>query len=666
MRARLIAAVLPLILYLPRQQDPRYTAFTHVTVLPMEGPDTLPDHTVLVRGERIERVGPAPSVAVPRGARVVEGRGMYLVPGLVDMHVHPYDTDGLASYLRYGVTTIAVMHGFPAVLEWRDRIRKGELPGPTIYSAGPSVNGYPPGNVLFVSVEDPEAARAVVREQKRAGYDFVKVYSMLNASEYSAILAEARKSGMPVFGHIPWAAGWRGAIEQGQAGIAHVEEFFNAGIDDSSFTRAATLAARHGTAVTANLYAYSEMLAESADIPKLLADPEMRFHSPAGLSEKLPSNNRSIRPNQADFNAYLVRQLPRMRRLIKELHAAGAPVFAGTDTETFGFAGQSLHAELRELALAGLTPRQVLEAATREPGEFMERHLGRSERFGTVAAGSRADLVLLEANPLKNLGNLERVHGTMARGRWYPVSALQAVRDSLAAQNAVVHPLVRRLDSLVNQANDGASAVALFEQVRREHPSIMPVFELVLRGYGRTLYLKGDRPNAIRLRLLAEELLPRSHSAANEVGRGYLFNGDTNAALLHFRRSLAISPHNTNVKRMVEKLEDSRRPTRFPAVGIYQLDSILMKGREQPTWRGIRLSISDSAGKRVGTVRWDGREMPLDELVAGGNRIWATVDINDQTLELVLTVTGNSVSGVWNYGWGNNGRVAGRAVRSSD
>jgi imidazolonepropionase-like amidohydrolase len=654
---RRVLALLPL---LAAPQQPAVTVFENVTVLPMDGRDPLADHSVVIRGESIERVGPAGSIRIPAGARRLDGRGRFLIPGLADMHTHPYDTDGLPSYLAHGVTTIAVMHGSPPVVAWRDRIRQGLLVGPTIYSAGPSVNGYPAGNPLFVSVERPDEARAVVREQRRAGYDFIKIYSMLNPSEFTAIVAEARVQGMPVFGHIPWQVGWRGIIEQGQAGVAHVEEFFNAGIQDSVFQEAARLAAAHGTAVVANLYAYSEMLAESADIPKLLADPEMRFHSPAGLSEKLPTSNRSQRPNQADFNGYLTRQLPRMRRLVKLLVDAGAPVLPGTDTETFGFPGQSLLGDLREMQLAGLTPYQILESATRLPGEFLAKHLRGAERFGTVSAGSRADLVLLEGNPLDDIENLKLVAGTMARGRWYPPAALRVMRDSIAARNAKLHPLVKQLDSLAMKANDGPASVALLERIRREFPDATPVAELVARGYGRQLFLTGDRPNAIKLRTRVAELYPRSHSAANEVGRGYLFSGDTTTALVWFHRSLSLSPHNSAVRRMADKLEDVRRPLRFTAAGRYEFDPVTMKGRETPTERALALVVTDSAGRWIGSVTWDGKEIRLDELVAGGERLWVAVDINDQTLELRLEVRGDSASGVWSYGWGNNGSLRGR------
>ena len=635
------------------------TFIENVTVLPMDGRDSLSNQIVVVRGATIERIAAAGSIIVPVGAIRVDGRGQYLIPGLADMHVHPYDSDGLPSYLAYGVTTIAVMHGFPDVVAWRERVKRGELVGPTIYTAGPTVNGYPAGNPLFVSVEDPAAARAVVREQHEAGYDFIKVYSMLEAPEYEAILAEARRLGMPVFGHIPWSVGYRGAMERGQAAVAHVEEFFNVGIQDSMFADAVRSARQHGTAVTANLYAYAEMLTESADIPALLRSPEMRYHSPAGLSEKLPSSNRSQRSDQAGFDSFLRRQSPRMRRFVKMLFDAGVPVFGGTDTETFGFPGQSLIGELHELVLAGLTNYQALECATRLPGAFIALHVRGEQRSGTVTEGNRADLVLLDANPLVDLENLKRVRGVIARGRMYTAAAIQALRDSIAARNAPVHELTYQLDSLSMRANDGPAAVAVFERLRRDHPAVVPIAELVVRGYGRTLFLKGDRPNAVRLRLLAAQLYPKSHSAANEVGRGYLYAGDTTRALEHFRRSLAISPHNSAVRRMVEKVEDGRKAPRFPPAGRYVLDSVRMNINDAPTMVGLAFTVSDSAGHWIGSLRFNEKEARCDELVIGGDHIWASADIDDRTVELKLQVSGSRLSGNVAYGWGNTKPVRG-------
>lgn len=634
-------------------------AFEHVNVIPMDRERVLRDYTVVVRGRRIAQVGPAGEVRVPRGARRIAGAGQYLIPGMADMHAHPYDTDGFPSYLAWGVTTIAVMHGSPSSVDWREGVRSGRLAGPTVYTAGPSVNGYPAGNPLFVAVETEEAARAVVREQKAAGYDFVKIYSMLNPREYRAILDEARRQRVAVIGHLPWYIPMDSLMAGGQA-VAHVEEFFNAGIADSLFERTAGQARAGGVAVTANLFAYADYLHAIEDLPGVLADPEMRYHSPAGLSEKLPSSNRSIRSDPAGFEAYLRRQQPRMRRLVRVLQDSGVVVMAGTDTETFGYPGQSLLGELEELRLAGLTPFEILSAATRNPGVFISRGVPGAEPFGTIAPGQRADLVLLAGNPLQDLQTLREVRGTMAAGRWRERAELQRMRDSIAARNARLHPMVAALDSLAMKAADAPAAVALFQRIRAEFPDAVPVAELVVRGYGRRLYLAGDRPNAIRLRELAAQLYPRSASAANEVGRGYLFAGDTAAALRNFRRSLELSPHNATVRIMVDKLEAVRTPPSVPVTGEYAFDTIAVRADGEPRPTALSVSIADSAGTRIGRVRLGQTEARLEEIAVGGDRLWLGATVGNEWLELRLRSDGREVTGVWNYGFANNGPLTGR------
>lgn len=145
------------------------------------------------------------------------------MPGLADMHVHLYDTDGFVSYLAYGITTVANLNGEPADIRWRDQVQRGELVGPTVYTAGPSINGNPPGNSGFTAVETADQARAEVRRQFDLGYDFIKVYSTLPAPAYAAILAEAKAHHMGVLGRVPFEVGLKGVLQSGwQSNIAHL------------------------------------------------------------------------------------------------------------------------------------------------------------------------------------------------------------------------------------------------------------------------------------------------------------------------------------------------------------------------------------------------------------------------------------------------------------
>ena len=264
------------------------------------------------------------------------------------MHTHPYDTEGFPSYFAYGITTIAVMHGSAPVLDWRQLVRSGRLEGPTIYSASPSVNGYPPGNPLFISVQDTAEARRVAREQKQAGYDFIKAYSFLNPDVYAALLDEANRVGIPVVGHIPWQVGTDGVLKAGQRNVAHVEEFFQDGdIPDDSMPVIARRVKNAGVTVTANLFAYADYLRTIASIGDVLNDPEMQFASPAQYSEKIPTSNRATnRSDLVGFAKFLRERRVRFQMFIRALSTAGVPILVGTDTETFGFPGQSAYLEL--------------------------------------------------------------------------------------------------------------------------------------------------------------------------------------------------------------------------------------------------------------------------------------------------------------------------------
>ena len=636
----------------------------HVNVVPMDRERVLRDHTVLVRDGVVRELGPSGTVRAPRGAVRVDGRDKYLIPGLADMHVHLYDTEGFPSYLAHGVTTIANLHGSPPILRWRERLRAGTLEGPTLYTSGPSVNGYPPGNPLFVAVQDAEAARAVAREQRAAGYDFIKAYSFLNADVYRALVDEARRVGIPVVGHIPRQVGTNAVLASGQVNVAHVEEFFQRGeLPDDSMPALARRVKDAGIAVTANLYAYADYLRSIADLPGVLADPEARYASPALFSEKIPTSNRSIRPNQQEFANFLRTQRVRFQKFVRALRDAGVPILLGTDTEVFGLPGQSAQMELRELVEAGLSPYEALAAATRNAGQFIARHRETVTRFGTIAPGMRADLVLVDGDPLADVANADKVQGVIARGRWYPPARLAAMRDSIAARTAPQRRFVVEFDSLMSKAKDAAKAAALLRQFRQQHPRAVPLAEIVWRGYGRTLYQQ-DKQSSNEIRSMAVEVYPDLFWAHNEMARGYLFAGDTARAMASFARSLRLSPSNFVVKDMVEKIDAARAGPTLDPVGVYTFAPITLRLAGQTTTVTPTLLVAGSRGRYTATLRGVGPDsVAAYEVVAGGDRLWAAAQFGNDALELWLRVRGDSVTGAWALGFANNGRLAGLGPR---
>ena len=648
------------------RQPPPVLAIEHVHVVPMDRERVLRDHTVLVQGGVVRAVGPSAAVRIPAGAVRVDGRGAHLIPGLADMHAHLYDTEGFASYLAHGVTTVANLHGSPPALRWRERLRAGTLDGPTLYTSGPSVNGYPPGNPLFVAVQEPGAARAIAREQRAAGYDFVKAYGFLNADVYAALVDEAGRVGIPVVGHIPRQVGLDGVLAAGQANIAHVEEFFQRGdVPDDSMPALARRVKDAGVTVTANLFAYSDYLRNIADLPGVLADPEMRYASPALFSEKIPTSNRGNRPNPQEFAAFLRERRVRFQAMVRALRAAGVPILLGTDTEVFGFPGQSAQLELRELVEAGLTPYEALAAATRAAGEFVAARVrpGMGERFGTIAPGMRADLVLVDGDPLADVANAARVRGVVARGRWYPPARLAAMRDSVAARTAPQRRFVLEFDSLMTKAKDAATAAELLREFRRQHPRSVPLAEIVWRGYGRLLYQQ-DKPSSNEIRAMAVEVYPDLFWAHNEMGRGHLFAGDTARALASFARSLRLSPHNFVVRDVVEKIAAAREGPAFDPVGTYAFAPVTLRLAGRTTTVTPTLVVAGARGRYTATLRGVGADsVPAYEVVVGGDRVWAAAQLGNDALEMWLRVRGDSVTGAWALGFANNGRLHGRRAR---
>ncbi|MEJ7812569.1 MAG: amidohydrolase family protein [Gemmatimonadaceae bacterium] len=539
-----------------RPDPPRVVAFEGVTVVPMDRERVLERQTVVVRDGRIARIGPSGAVRVPAGAIRVDGRGRYLMPGLADMHVHPYNTDQFVNYLAHGVTTIAVLNGSRYSLRWREQVANGTLLGPTIYTAGPSLEGVPAGNPQFLSTATPDDGRRAVQAIAAAGYDLIKVYMTLTPETYAAILAEAKAQRLVVAGHIPPQVGVDGVLRSGGQGmVAHAEEFFRERVDSAH--RAARTAEivrgvkAAGITVIPNMSAYADYIRSIKDLNEALADPEMRYASPAVYSEKLPSHNRSIRPNPQQFLAGAERGLAMFRPFTKALSDAGVPLLLGTDAEFFGYVGASLHEELRQMVAAGLTPYQALSAGTAAAGDYVAASVRGAERFGRIAVGQRADLVLLGANPLESVANAERIEGVMTRGRWLPAERLRTLRDSLAERFAPLRAGVLCFDSLVAAGRIDDAATTLGE-LRRANPGSTPIAHIVMWVKAQRL-LPTNPSGAVRLLEWNAEMYPETHAAHAELARGYLALGDTTRAMAAARRALAIFPTHAAARAIIER-----------------------------------------------------------------------------------------------------------------
>jgi tetratricopeptide (TPR) repeat protein len=664
--------VLPLLCLIPPPPTPASpsnttTVFERVNVIPMDRERVLTDYDVLVRDGCIVSVARHGTVPLPAPATRIDGTGRWLMPGLADMHVHLYDTEGFASYLAYGITTVANLNGEPANLRWRDRVKRGGLLGPTVYTAGPSINGNPPGNSGFTAVETTDQARAEVRRQWEMGYDFIKVYSTLPAPAYRAILSEAKARNMGVLGHVPIEVGLKAVLESGwQSNIAHAEEYLNGYFnhekpDSSKIAEIARATRRGNMSVTANLFAYDDYLRTIADLPGVLADPEMRYASPALLAEKLPAHNRSVRDNPQAFVRYLRSGLDLFRQLTRELARAGVPILLGTDTEIFGFPGQSAHRELELLVDAGLTPYAALEAGTRRAGEYVKQHVHATEQFGTVTVGSRADLLLLEANPLGDVRRAEHPLGVMVRGRWLPRADLDRMRDSVAAHNAPLRDGVVRLDSLI-RAGDAIAAEQLFQTLRTAHPHDRFLPYVVPENWADHLERRHPAAALAALRMNVE-LYPDHPSTHRRLGTTLLAAGDTAKGEHELRKAVELGPNDAETLDRLAMLEASRQPLALHLPDTLSLAIDVTDPGDPHIGRGrLVLARLGTEGGTLSTQRL--AERPLRQLVGGGHRLWAFAEHDDQTIEARLQCQDGVVSGRFLGGWGQNFALStGRPLR---
>ncbi|WP_243450943.1 amidohydrolase family protein [Sphingosinicella sp. CPCC 101087] len=415
------------------------TLFVNVNVVPMDRERVLRGQSVLIRDGRIAAIGPR--VTTPEGARVIDGRGAYLLPGLADMHVHVRDRETLAMLLASGITTALDLGEAPNPIVGRTRasIERGDIPGPRLFVAL-AVDGSPRFGHLVVP--SPEAAGWAVRIAHANGYDFIKVYSGLSPAAFQALSEEGRAIGLPIVGHSVESVGLERQIAAGQAMVAHLEEFIytffrrpeggdpHAAPDDAEIARAVDFARRSGVTITADLATYQAIAAQwgrPEQVQAFLRVPEVRFLSPADRIDWRHSGYQRRTGSLAARAAFLA-------RFVRALAAAEVPLIAGTDSPTIPglVAGFALHRNLAALEDAGLSRYQALATATAEPGRFIARSHPRSEPFGTVAEGMRADLLLVAENPLDNLSALQRPIGVMAAGRWHDAEALAAMRQSVA------------------------------------------------------------------------------------------------------------------------------------------------------------------------------------------------------------------------------------------
>jgi imidazolonepropionase-like amidohydrolase len=437
LRACLLTAVVMTVHGSAAQPD-KTVAFTNVSVVPMDSDRILPDQTVLVSADRIMVIGPSVTTPVPEGAVRVDGRGKFLMPGLAEMHGHippptaPQDftNDVLFLYVANGVTTVRGMQGAVGQLQLREAAKKGDIIAPTLYLAGPAFNGN--------NVRTPDAAGARVREHTADGWDVLKVQGGLSREAYDAMAMTARTIGIPFGGHVPAAVGVTHALEMGQHTFDHLDGYaehlngLTQPVEEQALRKLVARTKQAGSSMVPTLVVW-ETLRGPVTLESRTSLQELRY-MPRSTVEQW-TNALEKRLNDPQFNPTHAKQyIDNRLRILWTLHSGGVPILLGSDApQQFSVPGFSIHREMKRMLDAGMTPHDIITSGTADVGEHFKSH----DAFGTVALGKRADLILLEANPLEDLANIERRSGVMVRGRWLPKSEIQTRLAQIAERNAV-------------------------------------------------------------------------------------------------------------------------------------------------------------------------------------------------------------------------------------
>ncbi|WP_374763734.1 amidohydrolase family protein [Yunchengibacter salinarum] len=433
--ALLLAAAFALMIGLharPSAADERPILFDNVALLTMTDADTpslIPDGRLLVRKDRIRALGTAEKVKAPDNARIIDGGGATLMPGLAEMHGHlPYSSwpderahDTLFLYLAGGVTTVRGMLGDPVQFTLRDRIDRGDIAGPTLYLAAPSLNGR--------TVTSPEQAAKDVHSHSKAGWDLQKIHPGLSVAEYDAIAAASAEAGLPFGGHVPQPVGVPHALESGQISIDHMDGYMawlngaDGPIPQARLQEAAERTARAGTWIVPT-QALFNLFRGGGDPDRLMQRDELAYVDAATLRdwrEAVRQANLGARPIIAENR----------QRLLKAMADAGANIALGSDApQVFSVPGFSIRHEVAAMKAAGLTNAQILASATSAAGRYFED----KDSFGTLTPGARADLILVDGKPQKDIQALFRLKGVMAAGRWLDRATLDRRLEAIAAR----------------------------------------------------------------------------------------------------------------------------------------------------------------------------------------------------------------------------------------
>jgi len=446
--------------------------FTNANIVDVVNNKIIPHQLIAISGDTIAEVDETGNVNQYKADRYVDAKNHYILPGLWDMHIHFRGGDSLAEankkllplFLAYGVTTVRECGGdmTTTVLTWKKQVQQGELVGPNIFTSGPKIDG--PGAYWggSLEVETPEQVSKALDSLQKLNVDFVKVYdSKISREAYLELITQAHKRGMKITGHMPFTVKLTEGVERGMDGSEHMFNVYKAcSSKEDSLTD--LIQQRQHTDKPIGFYAAVPYFYDSYDENKArelfkylaqkkftitptlwvvqndLVDLKYQDHSTDSLLSYIDPKIQatySLRLNSAkkqsdEMNIALKKFMLKTNSMVPQMYAAGVNILAGSDCGAFNsfmYPGESLHEELKLMVTSGLTPAQALQTATVNGAKFM----GDAGFYGSIQKGKSADMILLKADPLRDIQAIDRIDMVFSNGRLYTKSDLNNLLQSI-------------------------------------------------------------------------------------------------------------------------------------------------------------------------------------------------------------------------------------------
>jgi len=540
----------------------RADAIMHnVKILDVSEGEAIADSAIVVVDGQISDIVSDRHIRNYAADTIIDGGGNFLIPALADVHVHIQSRAELQNFVRYGVGLVVNMSGGPQHLKMREAVASRGTLGPSIVSFGPTLDGDPPTNPLFVTV-GPDSAPEVIEWIQKRGYDAVKVYQQMDTDTLAAVIAAANVQGLITSGHVSREIGVEQAINAGQRYVAHGEELAFESFDESSRTydldavpELAERLSQAGVTVTPMVAYLENIPLQVSDLQEYLNSAEMQT---VPVAMRMSFDQRqgwfANREDPDGFIGQITSLVSFVCALTAELDERDVPLILGTDAG-FGGAipGFSVHEELEALVDVGLSELAALQTATLNVGEYLKKIDPTHPAWGQIRPGYVASMVLVGANPIEDIAATKDIRGVMIGGQWVDKSDLARIESALALRQEALLPMARAFeDALV--AGDPIAGGAAIESIPAEMAGepLINADNCVFLGYRH--YYGGNRPLAARLYELCAKMHPESSPLWIHIARAYESEEKTDAAVQAYRRAGDLNPWYGDPGSAIERL----------------------------------------------------------------------------------------------------------------